>query len=50
MGMMVWRGAGGECEWASVEAALEAAGIYLMRDYVWRQQTTISGYVMYMPI
>ena len=48
--MMVRRGVGGEWEWALVEAVLETSGIFIMRDYMQSQQTTISGYVMYMPI
>ena len=48
--MMVQRGAGGGWEWPLVEAALEAAGLYLMREYVWRQQATIAEYIMDMPI
>ena len=45
-GMMVRRGAGGEWEWALVEAALEAAGICLMREYVQSQQASIADYVI----
>ena len=41
-GMMVWRGSGGEWEWALVEAVLEAVGICLIRDYMQRHQATIA--------
>ena len=49
-GMMVQMGTSGEWEWASVEAALEIAGICLLREYVQRQQATIEEYVIDMPI
>ena len=50
MGMKEWMGDGGEWEWNLVDAALEATGIWLMRDYLWRWKANIEEYVMGRPI
>ena len=44
-GMTSRRGERVEQEWDSVDAALEATGIWSMREYMWRHQTTIAEYV-----
>ena len=41
---------GGEWEWALMEVALEATGIWLMREYARRRQATIVEYIMGWPI
>ena len=50
MGMKEWMVDGGESEWNLVDAALEATGIWLMRDYLWRWKANIEEYVTGRPI
>ena len=49
-GMTARRGYGREWEWASLEAALEATWIWLMRGYIRRRKATIAEYVIGRPI
>ena len=48
--MMARRGDVGEWEWDLVEAALEAAWIWTMRDYVRRWKASTEEYVTDQPI
>ena len=45
-GMTVRKGDGGECEWDSVDTALETTGIWPIRDYIRRRKATISEYLV----
>ena len=49
-GMTENNGEGREWEWDLVDAALELTGIYLMREYLRRQQAKIAEYVAGRPI
>ena len=46
VGIMERMREGGEWEWDSVEVALEAIGLWLMRYYMQRRKATIAKYVM----
>ena len=48
--MTVIKGDAGEWERASVDAALDVTGIWLIREYVGRHQETVAGYVSRRPI
>ena len=50
LGITARWGNGGEWEWASVDAKLEATGIWLIREYMRRGQATISEYFTWSPI
>ena len=40
----------GEYEWSSAEGALEAEGMWPVKEYIWRHQDTIAYYIYNHPI
>ena len=40
----------GGWEWSWVAEDLEAAGLWPMKEYIWRRQSTISEYIANQPI
>ena len=50
MGMTVRRGNGREWEWVLVDVALEATGLWMMREYVRRRQAKIAEYIAGRPM
>ena len=49
-GMTATRGAGRECEYPPVVAAMDAEGLHPIREYIRRRQVTISEMVACFPI
>ena len=40
----------GEWEWLLSEDALEASGVWPLKEYIWRWKTSIVGYIANLPI
>ena len=49
-GMSYGRVVEGGWEWSSVAEALEAAWMWPMKEYIWRQYATITEYIANQPI